>query len=723
MITPGTRPVAFELLPEARRSILEAPVLWRHGGLGEVTFRRTYSRLRGDGRREDWGDTVLRVIEGQWTILRTHCELTGIPWDEARGQRLALEAAQRMHTMKWLPPGRGLWMMGTDYIWQRGSAALNNCAFVSTERLGESPEETIEPFRFLMDVAMLGVGPGFDVRGAGKVGVRGADGAPVVYRVPDTREGWVEAIARTIRAEIYGGGPIVLDVQDVRTEGLPLRGFGGVASGPGPLLRGQAGVQALLRARRGREIDSTTIVDIMNVIGGKIVVAGNIRRTAEIAMAPASDSAFAQMKNWRENGEAVGAAPPAELREASSADYDEYADAATSNNRRREIEQKWISAPWSWKFGGWRWASNNSIFADVGMDYRPHGDSIAQAGEPGFAWLDLMRQYGRMKDPPNGRDHRVMGANPCTEQSLESYEMCNLVENLPAHAEDYWDFQRSLKFSYLYAKTVTLMGTHWRRTNEVMARNRRIGCSMSGVVDAIQRVGRTKFFQDWCERGYRYVQYVDQKYAEWLGVRPSIKTTSMKPSGTVSLVAGAYGPGGHWPKSDGYRTMRLAAGGDVERALRRAGYRLEPARTDPSGTTIAYFPWLLPEGMASDQDVGLWEQVAMAADLQYWWADNQVSYTATFSREEGERGEIARVLTAYDGRLKGISFLSKEVGNYDQMPFTAAPRAEVLRYASGLLPIQWDLEETRVHEADDKFCDSEKCEIPGAAPPVAAAAA
>jgi ribonucleoside-triphosphate reductase len=642
MIVPGDARVDFRLNEFTRRRILELPVAWGHPGLSEVTFRRTYSRTRPNGTTEDWGDVVVRVIEGQFSILKTHAAQNRIPWSEERGQRLAAEAATRMHAFKWTPPGRGLWMCGTDYVWERGGAALNNCAFVSTRDFSpDDPEETIAPFTFLMDAAMLGIGPGFDVRGAGKVGVPGPAGAPLTWRVDDSREGWVAVVGAVIRSWLFGGPPIVPDVRDVRPEGSPLRGFGGVASGPGPLVQGIAGIEDRLRARLGRDLDSVTIVDVMNLIG-KIVVAGNVRRTAEIGFGAPDDLAFRTMKNHDEHPVATGGAPPNELREECLADYEAYAE----------------------------------------------------------------HQF----QPADYRDHRVEGGNPCLEQSLESYEMCNLVENYPSHADDYWDFQRSLKFSYLYAKTVTLMGTHVERTNAVMARNRRIGCSMSGIQDAIARVGRTEFFRGWCDRGYAYVGYLDRKYSDWLGVRESVKKTSVKPSGTVSLVAGVFGAGAHRPKATGYRLVRLAVASPAARVLRRAGYRVEPAVAEPTRTVVAYFPWIVPDEVTTEDDVGLWEQVKDAVSLQHWWADNQVSCTASFTAEEAERGEIARVLTAHDGELKGISFLRKSDTGYAQMPFTRAPREEVAAYAARLGALDWSEADASGEEADT-FCDGAACAV------------
>ena len=89
-------------------------------------------------------------------------------------------------------------------------------------------------------------------------------------------------------------------------------------------------------------------------------------------------------------------------------------------------------------------------------------------GEPGLAWLENMQKFGRMEDGPNWKDRRVKGGNPCLEQSLESYELCCLVETFPARHKSLEEYLRTLKFAYLYAKTVTLRMTHWPETNRVM---------------------------------------------------------------------------------------------------------------------------------------------------------------------------------------------------------------------------------------------------------------
>ena len=126
---------------------------------------------------------------------------------------------------------------------------------------------------------------------------------------------------------------------------------------------------------------------------------------------------------------------------------------------------------------GWGYLSNNSVIAKSGSDLGFLAEQITVNGEPGMMWLDIAQKYGRLTDPPDGKEYRTRGMNPCGEQPLEHMELCTLVETFPSNCIDMQDYLRTLKFAYLYGKTVTLLMTRWPETNEVMIRNRRIGTS------------------------------------------------------------------------------------------------------------------------------------------------------------------------------------------------------------------------------------------------------
>lgn len=294
----------------------------------------------------------------------------------------------------------------------------------------------------------------------------------------------------------------------------------------------------------------------------------------------------------------------------------------------------------------------------------------------------------------------------CLEQSLESYELCCLVETFPAHHTDPKDYLRTLKYAYLYAKAVTLLPTHNPRTNQVMMRNRRIGLSQSGIIQAFAKFGRRAVLNDFCDAGYKEVRHWDEKYSEWLCVPHSIKVTSIKPSGSVSLLAGAT-PGIHHPEASTYwRRVRLAKDSILVKILTDAGYEIEPAISDPDRTVVAKFAVSDPHVRPVDE-VTIWEQVANAVDYQRYWADNQVSCTVKF--KSSERAEIARVLESFEDQLKGISFLPMSDHGYAQAPYEPCTPEEAIEYNNRVKPADYS---AYIMEAvGAKYCDGDTCEM------------
>lgn len=632
------------------------------GPLGEFTFLRTYSRfIEEEDRNEAWWETVRRVVEGTFSIQKQHVQGLRLPWSNTKAQRSAQKMYEKIFNFKFLPPGRGLWMMGTDFVKTRGGMALNNCAFASTEDIDTKGSLA---FVWSMDALMLGVGVGFDTRGAGKIEIKQPkpDG---IYQIPDSREGWVESLRLLIDAFFLGRPLPEFDYSLIRGKGEPIRGFGGVSAGPEPLRLLHERTKNLLQERIGKKLQSTDIVDIMNFIG-VCVVAGNVRRSAECAIGDAADFSFVEMKN-----------------------PDRYMDELISH----------------------RWASNNSVFLSVGDNYSDIASMIAKNGEPGCVWLDNCKAYGRTKDGQNYKDSAAVGLNPCFEQVLHSFEMCCLVETFPSLHDSYEEFEETLKYAYLYAKTVTLVPTHWEETNAVMMRNRRIGASQSGIIDAFAKHGRRNMLK-WSDNGYEYLQQLDKIYSDWLCVPRSIKTTSVKPSGTVSLLAGVS-PGIHYPHSEYYiRRIRIAANSSLVKPIIDAGYDVEPSaygktEDERNETLVISFPVKQENFTKSKFDVTLWEQMKNVVDYQNFWSDNSVSATVTF--KENERNDLVSILESYEDVLKAISFLPLETNGYAQLPYEEITKEEYERMASKVtLP---DFSGVTQSPIGSKFCDSDYCEI------------
>ncbi|MHB1063930.1 MAG: glycyl radical enzyme family protein [Georgenia sp.] len=643
--------------------------------LGEVTFLRTYSRLKPDGTKERWHEVCRRVIEGMFSILKDHMTDHQLPWDEAENQALARDAYERLFDLKWSPPGRGLWVMGTPLVSElRNSAPLQNCAFVSTGDM--TVKDPAGPFTFLMEASMLGVGVGFDTRGAKRGFVIHTPEQPAVtYVVPDTREGWVESVRLLLEAYLTAGQPArIFDYSLVRPAGEPIKTFGGTAAGPAPLRRLHESIRRLLDDRGGQALTTKDIADIGNLIG-VCVVAGNVRRSAEILLGEIDDQDFLNLKN---------------------------ADVFPERNSYSDPTRP-----------GWGWMSNNSVTVDTGTDLSGIADAIRHNGEPGVIWLDTTRAYGRLGDPADNKDYRAMGYNPCGEQPLESGECCTLVETFPTRAESKEDYLATLRVAFLYGKTVTLLPTHWTKTNAVMQRNRRVGTSMSGIADFVDTHG-LETMREWMDEGYRAVQDVDRGLSEWLCVRESIRTTTVKPSGTVSILAGVS-PGVHWGPGGQYfnRAVRFRNEDPLVTLFRAAGYRVEPASEDPVSTSVVFFP-VRSAARRSDKDVSLREKAELATLAQKYWSDNSVSVTLSFDPER-EGGEVEHVLRDFAGRLKTASFLPQGNFVYPQMPYTQITAEDYEAATKKLVPAYLDA----IYEGDmetidaigEAFCETDDCEI------------
>lgn len=654
---------------------IEPPFGFKDAGLnslGEITFIRTYSRVKEDGTKERWHEVCKRVIEGMYSVQKNHAKENRLPWNDYKAQKSAQEAFDRMFNLKWTPPGRGLWAFGTPMTMEkRNSAALQNCAMVSTRDIDRNDPGAL--FAWVMDALMLGVGVGFDTVGQDKEMPIYAPTEPIVtYQIPDTREGWVEATRMLLNSMLRPNQNIQeFDYSLIRPAGAPIKGFGGVSSGPQPLIDLHNRLRKVIGSRVGESLDARAIVDIVNLIG-TCVVSGNVRRSATLALGAAGDNDFINLKNSEV------------FPERNSFD---------SENP------------------GWAWMSNNSISATVGTNYEDYVDLISNNGEPGFIWLDVARNYGRLADPADGKDYRVMGFNPCAEQPLESYELCTLVEVHLNRHDSKEDFLRTLKFAYLYGKTVTLVPTHWQITNGIMQRNRRIGTSLTGIASFADSKGLPAV-REWMDEGYNKIRFYDKKYSEWLCVRESIRVTTVKPSGSVSLLSGAS-PGVHWPVGGEYflRAIRFSDQDPMLHLFKAAGYKMEDDLVS-ANTIVVYFP-VHSGHPRSEKDVTLFEKIGLAATTQKYWSDNGVSVTLSFDKDS-ETKHIAPALHMYEGQLKAVSFLPMGNMVYPQQPYQQITQQEYDDYVGKIAKIDWSAIYDGVQNLDsigEMYCTTDYCEI------------
>jgi ribonucleoside-diphosphate reductase alpha chain len=628
----------FHLEPAVKAALRAQVPRFGFGLLGEAIYARTYSRTMADGRQETWPDTVIRVVEGVGSIRKDWYVRHGLPWDEAAWQEHLRRMAFAIFAHRFLPPGRGLWAMGTDYVYQRGGMALNNCAYVDVATLSTD-------LAWIMNGLMAGVGVGFSTTSfTGEL--RHPQGETVMYVVPDDREGWVESLRRLIHSYEAGSSPLCFDYSQIRAAGAPIRGFGGTASGYQPLAKLHERTRSYLDAFVcGRTSRTRLVADLTNAVGA-CVVAGNVRRSAEVAIGSPHDTEFLDLKNYG-TPDAPGPA------------FD-----------RMDIG----------------WLSNNTVRLEQHEDFEqlPElAERIRVNGEPGVMNLINVQKYGRYaEESPD----RATGTNPCAEIALEDKEICCLVEVFPTRCATDAEYFEALELAQIYAHTASLLPTDSPATNAVVARNHRMGQSLSGIADWYESRGATAIVT-LQRQGYRLVQAVNERLAAAAGVPKSVRLTTVKPSGTVSQLAGVS-PGMHYPLYTTFiRRVRIGRDSLLVPLLHEAGVPSEPDIASDR-TLVLEFP-VTSGAKRTQRDLSMWQKGMMVASLQRHWADNAVSNTISFNPVT-EGHQIEDFLANLVPFTKTISMLpDTDAGAYPQMPYEPISDAEYARRAAAIRPIDW----------------------------------
>ena len=606
------------------------------GGLGEFVYYRTYSRRLPSGDRERWADTIRRVVEGCFEMQREHCRINDIAWERTSAGVAAERMFELAFEMRFTPPGRGLWAMGTPLVHERKMhAALCNCYFTSTAPVAYGGRPA-KPYGFLMDMCMLGGGVGFDTLGADVELSTPSNDRAIDFVVDDTRQGWVDSVEALLSSYMERGAVALrFDYSCIRPAGAPLKTFGGVSAGPEPLRQLHESMRERLRTL-GERVGVRGVVDLMNMIG-RCVVAGNVRRSSEIAFGAIDDDEFLDLKDYAKNPDRAA----------------------------------------------YGWCSNNSVVASPTLsadDYLPVTRRMHRNGEPGVVWLENARRNGRMVDAPDAVDCDVGGTNPCGEIALTSGEACNLAEVFLARCATIDEFCEAVRFATMYATTVSLGDLHWPESRAAIARKRRIGVSVTGVAQFLDREPDERVLVRWLKAGYAEARRINAHLAAHFGVPMAVRVTTVKPSGTISLL-GASTPGIHYPESRYYvRRVRVPADSEFVPVLRDAGIPVEPDVCDSAGRVVAEFAVDSGVGRSLD-DLGVREQMRMAALMQAYWSDNAVSCTVSFDPEANRPETLAHLLAEYQTHLKGITFLPRAASTaaYAQMPYEAIDEAEYRR--------------------------------------------
>jgi ribonucleoside-diphosphate reductase alpha chain len=334
-----------------------------------------------------------------------------------------------------------------------------------------------------------------------------------------------------------------------------------------------------------------------------------------------------------------------------------------------------------------------------------------------------IRRYRNPLDPSTRETETdtAMIPNPCSEIPLNSYELCNLTE-IPINRflkktegqeggklEDLFDldgFLKACRWATIYNKSVSVLPTHHRITNAIIKKNHRIGVSITGGAQVHDQIGST-YLTSILRKGYKKVRETDKWLSERLGVRESLRVTTCKPSGTISLLTGST-PGIHFPHSRYcIRRVRVAENSNFTNLLKSHNIKWE--RDLYSDNTLVFTFYIDHGNVRSVKDVSLYEQMAHLQTYQEEWADNMVSVTVTFDPEK-EGSQLERAIAKSAPHIKSCSFLPNMEGVYQQMPLEAITREE---YLSKHLDhrIDWAKLSQTVEPSMPRGCSNDSCEI------------
>jgi len=620
------------------------------GEVGYPVFKRTYARPMENGQTEEWPDTIERVINACNEQLG--CDFNAKDQDDIR---------EMMMNLKGTVAGRFLWQLGTETVDRLGLPSLQNCAFVVVD-------EPVRPFTWAFEMLMLGSGVGFNIQRCNvsalpevvdKVEIVRKDTNDADFIVPDSREGWVSLLGKVLKASFYSGEGFSFATHLIRSKGSPIKGFGGTASGPEDLVWGMFEINKILNARAGQNVRPIDCLDIMNIIG-RIVVAGNVRRSAQIALGDAEDIDYLRAKRWD-----LGGIP------------------------------------------NWRAMSNNSVVCD-NIEKLPEEfwDGYNGNGEP-YGLINLMasRRMGRTFENQYP-DPDVQGFNPCAEQSLANFETCCLAEIYLPNIESYEELLKVSRLLYRINKHSLAIPCAIQETEAIVHENMRMGIGVTGYLQA------TEEQRSWLSDCYEQIRIYDDEYSRLAGFPTSIKLTTVKPSGTLSLLAGVT-PGAHPGYSQYYiRRIRMASDSDLVGTARKHGYPVEYVRnfdgTEDKSTSVVSFPCSFPEGTTFAADMSAVDQLEVIKRLQAEWSDNAVSVTIYYRKEELEA--IKEWLRLNYKNVKSVSFLLHNDHGFDQAPMEEITKEEFERLSAQCTPIT-SLETLSMEDIDIQDCEGGACPV------------
>jgi ribonucleoside-diphosphate reductase alpha chain len=481
------------------------------------------------------------------------------------------------------------------------------------------------------------------------------------YLIGDSIEGWADAIKVLMESYLgYKSSTPIFDFSDIRHKGAMLVTSGGKAPGPQPLKDCIHHITKVLDNKKdGEKLTPIETHDIVCHIADA-VLAGGIRRAALISLFSADDEEMISCKSgswWEQN-----------------------AQRGRANNSAVLLRHK----------------ITKEFFMDLWKRIELSG-----AGEPGI-YLS------------NDKD---WGTNPCCEIGLRPFQFCNLCEVNASDIQSQEDFDKRVR-------AATFIGTlqagytdfHylrdiWKRTTE---KDALIGVGMTGIGSGVVLGYDMK-------KAAKAVKEENERVATLIGINKSARTTTVKPSGTSSLVLGTSSGIHAWHNDFYLRRIRVGKNESIYSYLAINHPELiEDEFFRPHDTAVITIPQKAPEGSIIRHE-SVFQMLERVKKVSQEWikpghrnGQNTHNVSATVSIKEDEWDLVGDWMWNNRDFYNGLSVLPYNGGTYTQAPFEDCTKEDFERLVKTLS----DVDLTKVIELQDNTdlrgeaaCAGGACEI------------
>lgn len=623
----------------------------------EIVRLRTYAKVRPDGRRETWRETVTRW--GGYFRYRLGQRTSAPEALEEMGR--AVRAVFRREVM---PSMRSLWAAGE--VIEANDIALYNCAF--------APADSIAVFWESLYILMHGTGFGFSVERefVDRLPVPEVPGSGMWWPkhvVEDSTEGWRNAVEIGVRTW-FAGDNVSFDFSRIRPAGSKLKTKGGEASGPEPL---KAYLRDLCSAIQlaGLERRPLTTMEVHDLLctGARSVQVGGVRRSAMISFSDRDDVRLRWAKHYPAAA-GLGVPIPHVRGQANNSWVLTDPDALT-----------WEDFDAEWQVLRTSMAGERGIFAPGRLEKKRGRRLRANpCVEIGLSWQDADEEAGI---EGGGQfcnlSNVILRPTDTLHSALVKAEIAAFIGTLQASCTDF----KGLRSGW----------------TEVTRRDALLGVGLSGQADCPQIACST------AKLGMMAGAAVgaNERWAEVLGIEPAAGVTCGKPDGNSSVFLGCSS-GVHAHHAPHYlRRITVSAKSPICAVLREAGVPCIPSTPGAAAALAAgtldestvdgwlfELPMAAPAGAlvrADEGAVDLLERVEVIN--RGWLGEKGHNQSVTVNVRPDEWDRVRDWVWSHRHGLGGVSFLPYDGGAYYGTPLTDLGAEDYEARTAALPVVDW----------------------------------